>query len=147
MTYAGIAMLAEHAMVRKWVVSEGGRVTWKLFGVLMRSEPEPVKAQLDSLVARLSGAGVTPVCGAASPDGMALYLHNQYPGDIGVWCVYFLNVAELKPVRTDRPRLCCCWTGKLTGGGCRARRCTWGRPYHMRTSRGRVLRSWQLRTM
>ena len=82
----------------------------KLFGVLMRSEPEPVKAQLDSLVARLSGAGVTPVCGAASPDGMALYLHNQYPGDIGVWCVYFLNVAELKPVRTDRPRLCCCWS-------------------------------------
>jgi hypothetical protein len=35
LTYAGIGMLAEHATVRRWVVSEGGRVTWKLFGVLI----------------------------------------------------------------------------------------------------------------
>ena len=28
---------------------------------------------------------------------MALYLQAQYPGDVGVWCVYFLNVAQLVP--------------------------------------------------
>lgn len=67
-----------------------------LFGVLMRSEPEPVTVQLDAMVARLTAAGVTAHCGMDA-DRMALYLINQYPGDIGVWCTYFLNIAELKP--------------------------------------------------
>jgi len=67
-----------------------------LFGVLMRSEPEPVATQLDALVARLGSAGVTANCGLDA-DAMALYLFGQYPGDIGCWCVYFLNIAELQP--------------------------------------------------
>jgi hypothetical protein len=35
LTYAGIALLAEQPTVRTWVVSQGGRATWKLFGVLI----------------------------------------------------------------------------------------------------------------
>lgn len=67
-----------------------------LFGTLMRSEPEPVVDRLEALATRLASAGVTAECGAAA-DRMALYLLDQYPGDIGVWCVYFLNIAELEP--------------------------------------------------
>ncbi len=48
LTYAGLAMLADHATVRKWVVSEGGRVTWKLFGVLIA--PLAVGAMLSGVV-------------------------------------------------------------------------------------------------
>jgi mannose-6-phosphate isomerase len=40
---------------------------------------------------------VTPAAGAGNPDAMALYLEEQYPGDVGVWCVFFLNVVELVP--------------------------------------------------
>ncbi len=67
-----------------------------LFGVLMRSEPEPVAAQLDSLVARLKSEGKAAEC-TADADAMALYLADQYPGDVGIWCVYFLNIAVLEP--------------------------------------------------
>lgn len=67
-----------------------------LFGVLMRSEPEPVAAQLDALVARLKAEGKAADC-SPDADAMALYLADQYPGDIGIWCVYFLNIAVLEP--------------------------------------------------
>lgn len=67
-----------------------------LFGVLMRCKPEPVAAQLDALVARLTAEGKTPEC-SVDADAMALYLVGQYPGDIGTWCVYFLNIAVLEP--------------------------------------------------
>ena len=68
-----------------------------LFGAVMRTEPEAVAVQLSALEARLSAAGVTAACTASSADAMALYLQAQYPGDVGVWCVYFLNVVELTP--------------------------------------------------
>ena len=62
----------------------------------MRSEPEPVAAQLDALVARLKAEGKAADC-SPDADAMALYLADQYPGDVGVWCVYFLNIAVLEP--------------------------------------------------
>jgi mannose-6-phosphate isomerase len=71
-----------------------------LFTRLMTSgdDTAAVAAALQKLKARL--VGVVPSAEAAArsaegADALALYLEAQYPGDIGCWCGYFLNVAEL----------------------------------------------------
>lgn len=68
-----------------------------LFGALMRSDSIEVATQLTAMVTRLTAGGVTAAPSAANADQMALYLQAQYPGDVGVWCVFFLNVVQLVP--------------------------------------------------
>eukprot|EP01052_Picozoa_sp_SAG31_P022105 SAG31_NODE_1743_length_7383_cov_21.902389_2_plen_800_part_00 len=73
-----------------------------LFTVLMTSDACIVAAQLEKLRVRLSAAGVEPNAEAAAQstagaNNLALYLLEQYPGDVGVWCCFFLNVVGLKP--------------------------------------------------
>ncbi|KAJ0028936.1 hypothetical protein NQD34_003933 [Periophthalmus magnuspinnatus] len=62
------------------------------FSRMMRSDSNLVKTQLQALVRRLSEEGTD------SPVGrLVLTLHAQFPGDIGCFCVYFLNLIELQP--------------------------------------------------
>ncbi|XP_055011679.1 mannose-6-phosphate isomerase isoform X2 [Boleophthalmus pectinirostris] len=62
------------------------------FSRMMRSDSDLVKTQLQALVHRLSEEGKpSPV------DSLLLTLYTQFPGDIGCFCVYFLNLIELQP--------------------------------------------------
>ncbi|XP_074088826.1 mannose-6-phosphate isomerase [Macrotis lagotis] len=67
------------------------------FTKMMKSEKEDFKKQLNILVKRLSqevaeGKDVT------DSNGMLLLkLHEQYPGDIGCFVIYFLNLVMLEP--------------------------------------------------
>ncbi|XP_006163105.2 mannose-6-phosphate isomerase [Tupaia chinensis] len=67
------------------------------FSHLMRSEKEVLVEQLDLLVKRISqqvaaGNNTEDVCGE-----LLLRLHQQYPGDIGCFAIYFLNLLTLQP--------------------------------------------------
>ncbi|KAM4826315.1 mannose-6-phosphate isomerase isoform 2-T2 [Thomomys bottae] len=67
------------------------------FSNLMRSEKKVVVEQLNQLVKRISqqvsaGNGVEDICGE-----LLLQLHQQYPGDIGCFAIYFLNLITLQP--------------------------------------------------
>ncbi|XP_078006931.1 mannose-6-phosphate isomerase isoform X2 [Phascolarctos cinereus] len=67
------------------------------FTKMMKSEKEDFEEQLHILVKRISqevaeGKDVTDCNGA-----LLLKLHEQYPGDIGCFIIYFLNLVMLKP--------------------------------------------------
>ncbi|KAJ1935942.1 Mannose-6-phosphate isomerase, partial [Linderina pennispora] len=63
-----------------------------LFAELMNSNPEAVKEQLDVLLQRVSKS--------ADPMDLSLpalvhRLNAEYPGDVGVFCVFMLNILHL----------------------------------------------------
>ncbi|XP_063099414.1 mannose-6-phosphate isomerase isoform X2 [Cavia porcellus] len=67
------------------------------FSHLMKSEKTTVVVQLNLLVKRISqqvsaGNNMDDICGQ-----LLLRLHQQYPGDIGCFAIYFLNLLTLKP--------------------------------------------------
>ncbi|XP_053512801.1 mannose-6-phosphate isomerase isoform X2 [Artibeus jamaicensis] len=67
------------------------------FSHLMKNEKKVVVEQLNLLVKRISqqvaaGNNVEDICGE-----LLLQLHQQYPGDIGCFAIYFLNLLILKP--------------------------------------------------
>ncbi|KAM8783324.1 mannose-6-phosphate isomerase [Rhynchonycteris naso] len=67
------------------------------FSNLMKSEKKAVVEQLNLLVKQISqqvaaGNNVEDICGE-----LLLQLHHQYPGDIGCFAIYFLNLLILKP--------------------------------------------------
>ncbi|XP_057579332.1 mannose-6-phosphate isomerase isoform X1 [Hippopotamus amphibius kiboko] len=67
------------------------------FSHLMKSEKKVVVEQLNLLVKRISqqvaaGNNMEDICGE-----LLLQLHQQYPGDIGCFAIYFLNLLTLKP--------------------------------------------------
>jgi mannose-6-phosphate isomerase len=71
----------------------------ELFGSLMTSPTESVQIQVDKLVDRYSKMSESEV--ANSPEGyfipLVLELNRQFPGDIGIFCVYVLNIINLRP--------------------------------------------------
>ncbi|XP_032767248.1 mannose-6-phosphate isomerase isoform X1 [Rattus rattus] len=67
------------------------------FSHLMKSEKKVVVEQLNLLVKRISqqisnGNSMDDICGE-----LLLQLHQQYPGDIGCFAIYLLNLITLKP--------------------------------------------------
>jgi len=58
----------------------------------MNSAPSQIEVQLSQLITRLQNQGNN-----GDVDKLALRLHEQYPGDIGVFSVYLLNYVILKP--------------------------------------------------
>ncbi|XP_055984789.1 mannose-6-phosphate isomerase [Sorex fumeus] len=67
------------------------------FSHLMKSEKKEVVEQLNLLVKRISqqvaaGDKMEDICGE-----LLLQLHQQYPGDIGCFAIYFLNLLTLQP--------------------------------------------------
>ncbi|XP_029806548.1 mannose-6-phosphate isomerase isoform X2 [Suricata suricatta] len=67
------------------------------FSQLMKSEKKVVVEQLNLLVKRVSqqvaaGNNMEDINGE-----LLLWLHQQYPGDIGCFAIYFLNLLTLKP--------------------------------------------------
>ena len=66
----------------------------RLFHSLMTADASLVKRQLDALILRI--AKTTPML-RTPVDELAVRLHEQYPGDVGVFCVYLLNYVDLQP--------------------------------------------------
>ena len=63
----------------------------QLYASMMRSPDKKLQASLNRLIARLE-------MGCASPaEALALRLHRQYPGDVGVFCAFLLNHIVLAP--------------------------------------------------
>ncbi|KAJ2826140.1 Mannose-6-phosphate isomerase [Coemansia erecta] len=64
-----------------------------LFGELMKARAEDVAAQLDALIHRSAA-----INGDKEETELALVrrLSSQYPGDVGVFCVFMLNVLQLR---------------------------------------------------
>ncbi|KAJ2816098.1 Mannose-6-phosphate isomerase [Coemansia sp. 'formosensis'] len=65
-----------------------------LFAELMNARVEDVQAQLDVLLARVA-AGTDAL--DISADALVHKLNAEYPGDVGVFCVFMLNVLKLVP--------------------------------------------------
>jgi len=71
----------------------------KIFGAIMSTKEETYKQAVGDLVKRYESRneeGVTIVDSEKGLVDLALMLNEQYPGDIGVLCVFLLNVVELK---------------------------------------------------
>eukprot|EP00243_Klebsormidium_subtile_P003674 TRINITY_DN17268_c0_g1_i1.p1 TRINITY_DN17268_c0_g1~~TRINITY_DN17268_c0_g1_i1.p1 ORF type:complete len:432 (+),score=86.25 TRINITY_DN17268_c0_g1_i1:208-1503(+) len=62
------------------------------FTALMTSDKAAVEAALTKLVSRLS-----KIPDPSSTEKLILRLNEQYPGDVGVFCPYFLNYITLSP--------------------------------------------------
>ena len=63
----------------------------------MTSSPDVVSQQLNKLLDRVtkkkvSGDDISADCGE-----LLLRLNSQFPGDVGCFCIYFLNHIVLKP--------------------------------------------------
>ena len=64
-----------------------------LFSAYAKADAELVKLQVEKLVARVSGKGKD--CDPA--EEVAVRLASQFPGDIGVFAPFLLNVVQLQP--------------------------------------------------
>ncbi|KAJ2745788.1 Mannose-6-phosphate isomerase [Coemansia sp. BCRC 34301] len=65
-----------------------------LFAELMEADSEAVRQQLDLLLARVGpGSDALDISEAA----LVHRLSAEYPGDVGVFCVFFLNILKLSP--------------------------------------------------
>ncbi|PVU96517.1 hypothetical protein BB561_001121 [Smittium simulii] len=65
-----------------------------IFSILMKKDPESIKEQLSALIKR------TQPLLASNSDPVLHTVHKlniQYPNDVGVFCVFFLNLIHLKP--------------------------------------------------
>jgi len=65
-----------------------------LFEALMNAPKELIASQLGTLMARIES---TSNILRSKVDSLACRLHDQYPGDVGVFCVYLLNYTVLQP--------------------------------------------------
>jgi mannose-6-phosphate isomerase len=65
----------------------------KLFEKVMTSDDQTVKTLLDKLIGRLQSNPLKD----SQLNELVSRVHNQYPGDVGVWCVFLLNYVILTP--------------------------------------------------
>uniref|UniRef100_A0A8C3CL30 Mannose-6-phosphate isomerase n=1 Tax=Cairina moschata TaxID=8855 RepID=A0A8C3CL30_CAIMO len=67
------------------------------FTRLMKSEKKAFVDQLNTLVQRISREAADGQDTSGSNGDLLLRLHAQFPGDIGCFAVYFLNLVRLEP--------------------------------------------------
>ncbi|CAE6422396.1 unnamed protein product [Rhizoctonia solani] len=84
-----------------------------VFGALMSAPSDQIQSALDQLIKRYESGGATPV--ESEVADLAQTLAKQYPGDVGVFCVFLLNVVKLNPgeamfLQADEPH------AYITGG-------------------------------
>jgi len=63
-----------------------------LFERLMNADENQIKFHLQSLISRLESTSQR-----TELDNLVIRVHREYPGDIGVFCLYFLNYLQLQP--------------------------------------------------
>ncbi|KAF9182969.1 Mannose-6-phosphate isomerase [Haplosporangium sp. Z 767] len=74
-------------------IKEGRQALRTLFKTVLTSETSKVKVELDRLVSRLS-ASEHP---NHSTESLLLRVHSQFPGDVGLFCIFFLNYIVMQP--------------------------------------------------
>ncbi|NWU66429.1 MPI isomerase, partial [Pterocles burchelli] len=67
------------------------------FTRLMKCEKKVFVEQLNTLVKRISQEAAEGKETSGSNGDLLLWLHSQYPGDIGCFAIYFLNLVRLEP--------------------------------------------------
>lgn len=67
----------------------------KVFGALMSADEALVKTAIEQIVTRYRSKENLADSEKSLVD-LVLLLNEQYPGDVGILCVYMLNVVELK---------------------------------------------------
>ncbi|KAJ1940742.1 Mannose-6-phosphate isomerase, partial [Kickxella alabastrina] len=85
--FSAAAKSGDDTEKRKWLKA--------LFGELMGADENEVKRQLDALLERI-GAEVGDLLDV-SPESLVRRVSAEYPGDVGVFCVFMLNVLKLAP--------------------------------------------------
>jgi len=68
----------------------------EVWSALMTAEPRHYQAELKKLVERYRGGGVLQA-EELDVKELVLAIEEQFPGDIGVFCVFMLNVLDLNP--------------------------------------------------
>ena len=64
----------------------------------MTAPPDSVKSALTALMDRYgSSVGPSKVEKESGLVELAVTLNEQFPGDVGVFCIYLLNVVDLEP--------------------------------------------------
>ncbi|KAJ2640093.1 Mannose-6-phosphate isomerase [Coemansia sp. RSA 1286] len=66
----------------------------QLFAELMNAAADDVARELQKLVKRIGGQEQSD---AVSPQALVVRLNSEYPDDVGVFCVFMLNVLCLQP--------------------------------------------------
>lgn len=64
-----------------------------VFSAIMSAPDTQVQTELAKLIKRYEAGGASPA--EVSVADLAQTLEKQYPGDVGVFCVFLLNVVEL----------------------------------------------------
>jgi len=77
-------------------IKEGRLALKTLFRTMMSADALKVKKELDRMVERLN-SGNPSSYEAHSPEAVILRIHSQFPGDVGVFCFFFLNYIVLAP--------------------------------------------------
>nr|XP_022337281.1 mannose-6-phosphate isomerase-like [Crassostrea virginica] len=67
------------------------------FSSLMNQDPELVKSELKLLINRLQGLDSAGTDTSLWESRVLYKLYNEFPGDVGCFTVYFLNVVTLQP--------------------------------------------------
>ncbi|KAF8508669.1 mannos-6-phosphate isomerase [Hysterangium stoloniferum] len=68
-----------------------------VFSALMTAPPVDVKAQLEMLVGRYKSGGIGPEEAEGGLPELVIRLDEQFPGDVGCFCVFLLNIVRLNP--------------------------------------------------
>lgn len=74
-----------------------------LYSRLMRSDPAIVEVQVCSLVKRLSQE---PAANLSPEEALVLRLQKEYPGDVGIFSVFFLNYVRIAEGERNRFIFC-----------------------------------------
>jgi len=81
-----------NAVLTEKAEAQRKKLLQELFGALMRADPQRVATHLENLVARLSA-----LPNKSAIEELIIRLNQQYPKDVGCFCVFFLNYLILKP--------------------------------------------------
>ncbi|GJJ73476.1 mannose-6-phosphate isomerase [Entomortierella parvispora] len=77
-------------------IKEGRLALKTLFRTMMTADALKVKKELDRMMERLNSVHPSSY-EAHSPEAVILRIHSQFPGDVGVFCFFFLNYIVLAP--------------------------------------------------
>mmetsp|Transcript_26107 Transcript_26107/g.78040 ORF Transcript_26107/g.78040 Transcript_26107/m.78040 type:complete len:521 (+) Transcript_26107:52-1614(+) len=74
-----------------------------LFGILLRSDPDTVRHHVSSLVRRLDQCAPEEL---SPEENVVLKLQRSFPGDVGIFCVFFMNYVHIRPDQRRRYIYC-----------------------------------------
>ncbi|KAG0236702.1 Mannose-6-phosphate isomerase [Actinomortierella wolfii] len=78
-------------------IREGRQALQTLFKAVMTADESRVKQELDALVARLSQQHASTPLEPRTIEELVARVHSQFPGDVGVFCIFLLNYVILQP--------------------------------------------------